>query len=197
VIASQWAGACQLVLAMAVVSGLACKTDDIRTPTAQTASTVTSPATSSKFRLEFATTRLNVFYTYDELVRRAPDSEFSAPAAVVTNADVVSVQTPAPGELMIVLTAEAAERVASLAKSEMRPYRVLLDNKPVLLGATYTEIGAAALRFPVLHYRAAGARPDQNQPTLRLLCEQGFGCSPETAKRIPSGEIQAALQSVK
>jgi hypothetical protein len=157
----------------------------------------TAVTSQSQFRLEIAALKLHVFYEYRELVEKAPVSAFTQPIAVLTNADVVSFATSHEGEILLQLADAAAARIADVARVDMHPYRVLIDGRQVLLGATYTEIGAAGLRFPVLHYRAAGSAirdgVRDDSAVIRLFCNQGFACSTESVKRMPIDELRAVF----
>jgi hypothetical protein len=116
-------------------------------------------------------------YTYAELLERSRSDESSACVALLTERDIVKyrVSEKPSGRVELLLTAQASSRIARKGEGMYKDvceeglFTVSLEGKSMYRGQCYVRIGAAALRYPVMHIEPVG----DEVMALRIGSQQG------------------------
>jgi hypothetical protein len=119
----------------------------------------------------------NYGYTYAELLERSRSEETTACVAVFTERDILKyrMSEKPSGRVELQLTAEASSRIARKREGiykdvcEEGLFTITLDGKSLYRGQCYLRIGAAALRYPVMHIESG----NDGTMALRIGSYQG------------------------
>jgi hypothetical protein len=116
-------------------------------------------------------------YTYAELLERSRSDENTPCVAAISESDIVKyrVSEKPSGRVELLLTAQASSRIARKREGMYKDvceeglFTVTLNGKSLFRGQCYTWMGAAALRYPVMHIDLK----DDGTVALRIGAQQG------------------------
>ncbi len=159
------------------------------------------PATESRLRICFCGSDYGIAgYAYAELEARHGTCGLGECLATLTEQDVAAyVAARAPdGRVELELTAGASEALRARAPEGRAaelfgegPFAVSLDGRRLYLGQCYLRMGAAALRYPVMHVEDEDGRVRLRIGDVQGRWAAGVAGGPEETSRMDPPELRA------